>query len=360
MKPLSELPSREPGACGGGAGSRSREGVCSSGGWELVAPSGRPPPRIPAPEPHHGARKGELLFGEGEGCPGGSASLRRGKAGGESLRKFSGRPWTGAGGGEGSGDALRGGIPRPGPDLPLFPHRQKTETAKTGSGGLDGGSGLPRTPGGKRGASASTTDSSTLKDPEEPIFGPIPCLPAPQAAVTWPPPPQRRHPPPQNRERSRAASSPPRRPGPGPGAWPPGPAGGRLGPGSGHVGLPAGGPAAQPQPGLRGAASGRPAPPAARGGRAGSPSLSCGGRAADRGRNAPRGRPRHPPGPTQLPTAPRITGAPPFPPPEAFRRRDLARAGRGRAEPSTARRGDPFPPVPRWGGPGGALTVRRR
>ena len=187
MKPLSQLPSREPGACGGGAGSRGREGVGSSGGWELVAPSGRPPPRIPAPEPHHGARKGELLFGEGEGCPGGSASLRRGKAGGESLRKFSGRPWTGAGGGEGSGDALRGGIPRPGPDLPLFPHRQKTETAKTGSG--DGGSGLPRTPGGKRGASASTTDSSTLKDPEEPIFGPIPCLPAPQAAVTWPPSP---------------------------------------------------------------------------------------------------------------------------------------------------------------------------
>ena len=66
---------------------------------------------------------------------------------------------------------------------------------------VDGGSGLPRTPGGKRGARAGTTDSSTLKDPEEPIFGPIPCPPAPQAAVTWPhrrpkpprpPPPDRR------------------------------------------------------------------------------------------------------------------------------------------------------------------------
>ena len=285
-------------------------------------------------------------------------------AGGRPAGRASGNSRGGRGRVLGAGrdpETLSGGaFLAPARILPLLPHGQKTETAKTGSGGLDGGSGLPRTPGGKRGASASTTDSSTLKDPEEPIFGPIPCLPAPQAAVTWPPPPQRRHPPPQNRERSRAASSPPRRPGPGPGAWPPGPAGGRLGPGSGHVGLPAGGPAAQPQPGLRGAASGRPAPPAARGGRAGSPSLSCGGRAADRGRNAPRGRPRHPPGPTQLPTAPRITGAPPFPPPEAFRRRDLARAGRGRAEPSTARRGDPFPPVPRWGGPGGALTVRRR
>ena len=140
MKPLSQLPSREPGACGGGAGSRGREGVGSSGGWELVAPSGRPPPRIPAPEPHHGARKGELLFGEGEGCPGGSASLRRGKAGGEA----SGNSLGGRGRVLGAGrdpETLSGGhsSPRPG-SSPLPPTDRRL---KLGGGGQEGQAEVP-------------------------------------------------------------------------------------------------------------------------------------------------------------------------------------------------------------------------
>ena len=125
MKPSSELPSREPGACGGGAGSRGREGVGSSGGWELVAPSGRPPPRISAPEPHHGARKGEL-FGRRRGLPGwfGSASLRRGKAGGEASGNSLGGRGRVLGAGRDPETLSGGAFLAPARIFPLFPHRQ--------------------------------------------------------------------------------------------------------------------------------------------------------------------------------------------------------------------------------------------
>ena len=46
------------GAAPGAQGPLNREGAGSSGDQVLVTPSGRPPPRISAPEPHHGRERG--------------------------------------------------------------------------------------------------------------------------------------------------------------------------------------------------------------------------------------------------------------------------------------------------------------